>query len=160
MGLLEQHADKWEPEPMSGCYLWTGSVKSRDDRYFAPVIRVTRPLGKRRRKFEKPKELLFPRQVLIEKSGPCPDGHATSHICGNCYCVNPDHLVWETSLQNNRRIPKDKRRRKAARGCYFHKQSNKWVAHFYANGKTRHFGSYDTEQAAHAVYLSYIEKET
>ncbi len=41
------------------------------------------------------------RAVLIATVGPCPDGMEAAHSCGVRSCVNPRHLRWATSSENN-----------------------------------------------------------
>jgi len=39
----------------------------------------------------------------VYRNGPVPDNLQVSHLCGNTTCFNPDHLVAETAIENNRR---------------------------------------------------------
>jgi hypothetical protein len=43
--------------------------------------------------------------------------------------------------------------RKDAKGCYFYKASQKWVARIMINHKQIHLGYYNTEEEAHEAYL-------
>ena len=42
------------------------------------------------------------RVVCAKVYGPCPEGKECAHSCGNRICVNPSHLRWATSFENNR----------------------------------------------------------
>jgi len=151
MTFLERHADKWEPEPMSGCYIWTGAVRRGSGDYRTPAIWFRQP---------KRKSLSVRREVLVEKIGSCPPGLQASHTCGNCYCVNPDHLCWETPLQNTSRKTKESRRMlKTTRGCSFKKQIKRWVVAYSSKSVWTYVGCYKTPEEARAAYLAAIEKE-
>lgn len=69
--------DRIQPEPMSGCWLWTGSVV----RGYGKL--ETRVRGRQR---------IAHRLVYILTVGPIPDGHDLHHRCGVKVCVNPAHL--------------------------------------------------------------------
>lgn len=36
--------------------------------------------------------------------GPVPDGLVLDHLCGNRFCVRPDHLEAVTEVENGRRV--------------------------------------------------------
>ena len=97
MGILERHADKFIPEPNTGCWIWTAAVTSSGSgngkRWNIPsagwlekVVRVTRI-------------------VCEEAHGPPPSPrhnalHDTANGCVGSLCVNPDHLRWGTQKEN------------------------------------------------------------
>ena len=73
------------PEPMSGCYLWVGSLTSQG---YGGIVRK----GK----------LLQAHRVVYEfECGPIPEGAMICHHCDNRICVNPDHLYVGDAQSNN-----------------------------------------------------------
>ena len=104
MALLDQHADKWTPEPNTGCFIWLawgdGSARNR------PRVMV----GGRK--------TTVARKVCEEAYGPPPTpkhdtAHNTPNGCVGGSCVNPDHLRWATRSENMLDVPVEKRREKA-----------------------------------------------
>ena len=92
MSVLEQHTDKWVPEPNTGCYLWTGAVAGGGGRPMVGVGRDWRPT-------------LVSRLVCEEVYGPPPTpdhqaAHNTPNGCVGGLCVNGDHLRWATRKEN------------------------------------------------------------
>ena len=99
MAALERHADKWIPEPNTGCYLWTGAIINSG----RPVVGVG-PKGVR----------LVSRVVCEELNGPPPTSkheaaHNTPNGCVGGLCVNGDHLRWATRKENAADIPPELR---------------------------------------------------
>lgn len=85
------------PEPMSGCWLWTGA--SRDDRYgrFGVDAKTHR----------------YAHRFSWELAhGTIPDGMLVCHKCDTPSCVNPSHLFLGTHSDNG----KDMSRKGRARG--------------------------------------------
>lgn len=72
------------PEPMSGCWLWSGSTM------WSGYGRVC--IGR--------KNAYVHRVVWVEVHGPIPDGLQVLHRCDNPPCCNPDHLFLGTSADN------------------------------------------------------------
>ena len=134
MALLEKHIDKWEPEPMSGCYLWVGALRGgRIKRQARPMIRVGRISKYAAKEFLNE---ITPQPSLV---------HQVSHKCNNIYCVNPDHLVWETPSENM------KRSAKVWPGVSYHKNRKKWQVIY----KKKHIGLFDTKEEAIAAREKY-----
>lgn len=74
--LLER---KYEPEPMSGCWLWTGAVNGR---YGYIAVKVGGQIKQKKA-----------HRVTYEAfRGPIPAGTEIDHLCRNRFCVNPYHL--------------------------------------------------------------------
>ena len=72
----ERFMDKVSPEPMSGCWLWLGSLTN--DGYGELWAH-----GKRMKAH---------RWSYTHHKSPIPDGLSVLHSCDNPCCVNPDHL--------------------------------------------------------------------
>ena len=42
------------------------------------------------------------RLVMLVKAGPLPEGAETRHLCGRHWCINPEHLAYDTRSENAR----------------------------------------------------------
>lgn len=92
------------------------------------------------------KKLLLHRLVYELAHGSIPAGLQIDHIDGNRSNNFLSNLRVVTSQQNNCN-------RTAAKGCYFHKPTQKWLAKIKLDGKSKHLGYYSTEAEAHQLYL-------
>lgn len=79
------------PEPMGGCWLWTGTIRKGYG-----VVRVSTN-GKI------PSVRQAHRVVFQINRGTIPDGLALDHLCMVKVCVNPNHLEPVTLQENLRR---------------------------------------------------------
>jgi len=84
MTKIERFLNKVSPEPMSGCWIWTGSC-------FRLGYGSVRFEGKTRSAHRLAWELL---------RGPIPEGLNVLHKCDVPSCVNPDHLFAGTHQEN------------------------------------------------------------
>lgn len=87
--ILERHKDKWMPEPTSGCYLWGGATlgdRKRSNNY--PSVRVAGKWTK------------IHRLVCEEVHGKLKTGQVARHVCGNRFCVNPEHIAPGSQSKN------------------------------------------------------------
>lgn len=85
-GTIEQRMDaETHPEPNSGCWLWAGAV----DEFGYGRIRT----GGRSK--TRTHVLSYQRHV-----GPVPSGKVVRHRCDMPSCINPDHLIIGTHLDN------------------------------------------------------------
>lgn len=89
----ERLAAKIEPEPMSGCWLWSGAISPSQSGKWPYGIVQARD-GKMR---------MAHRVVYEERCGSIPAGHDLDHLCRNTLCVNPAHMEPVTHKENIRR---------------------------------------------------------
>lgn len=85
--LQERFEKKFIPEPMSGCWLWTGVVWDQKFGYGKITI--------------KSKAYRAHRVAWMLYRGEIPKATHVLHKCDNNFCVNPDHLYLGDQRQNN-----------------------------------------------------------
>ena len=85
----ERFSNHTEPEPMSGCYLWTGNVSFDGYGSFGWKLESGQI-----------KTTKAHRAAYLLKYGSIPDGLVICHKCNVRSCVNPDHLYAGTQRQN------------------------------------------------------------
>lgn len=132
MRLSEHFLAKTQPEPNTGCLLWTAGLY--DNGY-------GQHLGRRAHR------------VAYEMAiGDIPDGMQIDHRCHTPSCVNPEHLRICSSRQNqhNRRPPKTSRAR--FKGVRWDKERRKWKAVITVDGRKVDIGRFADETDAARAY--------
>lgn len=148
--LTERFMRYVEPEPMSGCGLWTGAVNEHGYGVFC--------IGSKCDKSKR--NILAHRFAWEQENGSVPKGQRILHRCDTPSCVEPSHLYAGTSHDNNMDMAKRARGRKSAAGFpYGVRQSKSWVSvskPYYAQikvrGKDHYLGRFSSiEEAALAA---------
>jgi hypothetical protein len=104
---------------------------------------------------------LVTRKVLLETKGEPPTSlHQASHTCNNKICVNPDHLLWETPVENMGRKSPERPLAKGYRKRVDRDYPRPYEVRLQRNNRQRIVGYFATEEEARAAYLAAIEKES
>ena len=80
--------ERWEPEPMSGCWLWTGAVSQNAG--YGLFWNGEKLVGAHRHSYE------------MHSGKTIPGGLLVIHSCDVRSCVNPDHLRVGTYHDNHK----------------------------------------------------------
>lgn len=151
--LEERFMSKVEPEPNSGCWLWTGAVQRAG--YGIIAVRI----GGRW------KTQLAHRVAWLVLRG---ENHAERHVlhrCDNPPCVNPDHLYLGNDSDNSADRVRRGRCAKSASGLPFgvvrfngHRLKKPFIARFTFGKVRRYLGYHETPEAAAAVVREFQSK--
>lgn len=79
-------------------------------------------------------------------------GEMPDHINGNGLDNRRENLRLATSAQNNMNKSKQTNNHSGYKGVVFHKQSGKWRARIYVDGKQKSLGLFATPELAHRAY--------
>ena len=85
--MRESFEQKFERVPWSGCWVW---MSSTNPRRVCPQSLF----------YFKGKKRIASRVSYELYNGPIPENQIVRHTCDNSLCVNPDHLVLGTQLDN------------------------------------------------------------
>lgn len=105
----ERFHDSYIPEPMSGCWLWTGTSNTQGYGTFYANGRLH----------------IAHRFSWELHNGPIPEGMLACHHCDTPPCVNPDHLFVGTHKDNAQDSLK-KGRHSRANGDHWNRSSITW----------------------------------
>lgn len=86
--VLERFEEKYEPEPNTGCWLWTAYTNCDGYGYFRLNSKTT---------------VTAHSMSYTLANGPIQDGLEIDHLCRVRSCVNPDHLEAVSHTENVRR---------------------------------------------------------
>jgi hypothetical protein len=99
MSVLEQHEDKWQPEPNTGCFIWTGAISgSGQQRAVVGLPRIF--AGGPKQKLVGVARLVCEEAYGLPPTSKHHAAHATLSGCVGGACVNPDHIRWATPKEN------------------------------------------------------------
>ena len=149
MDLLVRFHAYVEPEPMSGCHLWTGGMAKAGYGLFFVGSRAD----------ESRKKVYAHRFAYESVNGPIAKGLEICHKCDNPACVNPDHMLVGTRLANMRDMASKGRGHKSKFGIPFGAmrksgQPNKWEARIFVSRKRIYLGTFATAEEASAAALA------
>lgn len=88
-----------------------------------------------------------------------PEGFDTDHANGNSLDNRRSNLRTATRTQNMWNRAPNRRCASRHKGVSWHRQHRKWVAAIQVNGRRRHIGLFDDEDAAAAAYAARARKE-
>lgn len=139
-----------QPEPNSGCYLWSGSVQSRGYGYFQIGSRTT---GDR-------EQHLAHRIAWLLSGRLLPTGANVLHSCDTRVCVNVNHLFLGTTDDNQKDMAAKYRGRKSTAGLPYGAavaSGGKFQARVTYNYRRHYLGVFSTAEEASARAIAFKE---
>lgn len=91
-------------------------------------------------------------RLVLESFAKNKNGDQVDHINNNSLDNRIENLRWCTHCQNNQNKGIIARNTSGYRGVSFHKQSKKWRARIWVNGKEETIGSFENPQEASEAY--------
>lgn len=136
--LRERFEAKVSPEPMSGCWLWTGA---QNEHGYGTIWADGRTLKAHRVGYE----------LHVGRIAP---GVDLDHKCHNRPCVNPSHLREATRRQNSGNLCGKGTDQFSSRftGVSWHSSNQRWQATIKVAGRKQHLGYFSDETSAHQAY--------
>lgn len=89
----EYFYERFERDPESECWNWTGELNTSGYPHLSKTTRVYRVAGTRNGH-------VASALVFVHDAAPRPEGMVFAHQCDNKRCVNPDHLFPTTQRLN------------------------------------------------------------
>lgn len=127
---------KVEPDPNTGCWLWTACRCGPGYGGFSVGGRMA----------------YAHRHAFGALARPIPPGMEIDHVCRTRACVNPAHLRLATSTENKRYTGGRRTGTSAFKGVSWHSQDRRWRARIRADGKNYFLGNFATEEEAARAY--------
>lgn len=139
--LRERFDEKYVPEPMSGCWLWTASLCPHSQ--YGQMYNGHRPETAHRIAFR-----LY--------RGDVPPGMCVCHKCDNRACVNPDHLFLGTIFDNAHDMARKGRGPRSAKNFPYGvvQRGRRFRANVCFRGNSQYFGTFDTPEEASAEAIN------
>ena len=138
---VEEYLTRYEPEPTSGCWLWTGNTLGG---YGVVSFKRIRKLAHR---------------VSFEYyKGKIPEGLIIRHTCDNPMCINPDHLIVGTNSENSKDMVKRGRSLKGNKNHQFGKTGELATCFGRTGEKHPMYGKNHTEEAKRKIAITLTGK--
>lgn len=140
--LQERFEEKYIPEAITGCWLWTGALSTEG------YGRISMNNG-----------LVQAHRIPWEMvHGAIPKGMELDHVCHCRACVNPEHVRLATRAENSRNSLLRSNNTSGYKGVSFYKLTHKWEAYIKADYKRTRLGFFDTKDLAYAAYCEAAKK--
>ena len=144
--LAERFWSKVEPEPNTGCFLWSAVLNNKGYGMFHCVI-----AGKRR-------SLLAHRVAWELERGPIPNGLWCLHKCDVRHCVSVDHMFLGNRLDNVADMVSKERGCNGAQYGSSPSRSGRFRASVTFLGRQHHLGTYDTADEASSAAKAFKQQ--
>jgi hypothetical protein len=141
--IRDRFEEKFVPEPMSGCFLWLGSLTNKGYGQISGGAHHAPPRLAHRVAYE----------LYV---GPIPPGMFVLHKCDVRSCCNPDHLFLGDLWANARDMARKGRGLKSSKGHLFgaYPRGKRWRAVVNVRQSRHHVGTFDTAEEASAAAVA------